>query len=91
MGLLNCISGILNPLKGYPPLYKAIEELIFVVIRFGEELRETCFWYAVKNMKISSHYSHCEAMERQSRSQHRSVASPKQEQLCPHLYNIFDP
>ena len=28
MELLNCISGILNPLKGYPPVYKAIEELI---------------------------------------------------------------
>jgi hypothetical protein len=53
----------------------------FVVIRFGKERWETCFWYAVKDMKISSHYSHCEAMERQSRSQHRSVASPKEEQL----------
>jgi hypothetical protein len=133
MELLNCISGILNPLKGYPPLYKAIEEFIplkivmlslsiraaqkrsgkirkgdgiiidrlksgkigkearnsgvklvtrldknFVVIRFGKERQETCFWYAVKDMKISSLCSHCEAMERQSRSQHRLVASPKE-------------
>jgi hypothetical protein len=44
---------------------------------FGKGLLETCFWYAVKDTKISSRCSHCEAMERQSRSQHRSVASPK--------------